>query len=71
MRKLETVQSHVYTLMDKLRPVKEAMTQKDDDWEEWDFGIVGRKFEEICRQTPIASGEYFYRRLVMFTGSNT
>ena len=34
MKKLETAQSFVYSLMDKLGPVKEAFVQKDDDWEE-------------------------------------
>ena len=37
MKKLETAQSHVYSLMDKLGPVKEALATKDDDWEEWDL----------------------------------
>eukprot|EP00795_Rhopilema_esculentum_P013876 gene13876-biopygen831 len=37
MKKLQTAQSHVYTIMDKLGPVKEALVSKDDDWEEWDL----------------------------------
>ena len=37
MKKLEGAQSHVYSLMDKLGPVREAMAQKDDDWEEWEI----------------------------------
>ena len=37
MKKLQTAQSHVYTAMDKLGPVKEALVSKDDDWEEWDL----------------------------------
>ncbi len=35
MKKLETAQSCVYTLMDKLGPVREILVQKDDKWEEW------------------------------------
>ena len=35
MKKLEGTQSYVYSLMDKLGSVREAMAQKDDDWEEW------------------------------------
>ena len=31
MKKLQTAQSHVYTVMDKLGPVKEALVSKDDD----------------------------------------
>jgi len=34
MKYLEGVQSYVYNIMDKLGPVREAMTQRDDDWEE-------------------------------------
>ena len=37
MKKLKTAQSHVYPVMDKLGPVKEALVQKDDDWEEWEL----------------------------------
>ena len=35
MGKLSAAQSHVYTLLDKLGPVREIITQKDDEWEEW------------------------------------
>ena len=37
MKKLDTAQSFVYMLMDKLGLVKEALVQKDDKWEEWDL----------------------------------
>ena len=37
MDKLASAQSTVYTLMDKLGPVREVLVQKDDDWEEWDL----------------------------------
>ena len=35
MKKLEGAQSYVYSIMDKLGPIRKAMAQKDDDWEEW------------------------------------
>ena len=35
MKRLTSAQSLVYTLMDKLGPVREVLVQKDDDWEEW------------------------------------
>ena len=35
MKKLQGAQSYVYNIMDKLGPVREAMAQKDDNWEEW------------------------------------
>ena len=34
MKKLDSVQSTVYTLMDKYGPVRELLTQTHDDWEE-------------------------------------
>ena len=34
IKKLDTAQSHVYSLMEKLGPVKEALVSKDDEWEE-------------------------------------
>eukprot|EP00794_Sanderia_malayensis_P014885 gene14885-16430_t len=37
MKKLQTAQGHVYTVMDKLGPIREALVSKDDDWEEWDL----------------------------------
>ena len=37
MTKLQSAQSCVYSIMDKLGPVREALAQKDDDWEEWGF----------------------------------
>ena len=35
MKRLQGAQSYVYSIMDKLGPVRETMAQKDDDWEEW------------------------------------
>ena len=35
MKKLDSAQSFIYSIMDKLGPVREALTQKDDKWEEW------------------------------------
>ena len=34
MKKLQSAQSHVYSIMDKLGPVTEALVQKYDDWED-------------------------------------
>ena len=53
MKKLETVQSHVYTLMDKLGPVKEAMVQKDDDWEEWDLEQLVDNLRKYVDRHPL------------------
>ena len=35
MKKFQSAQSFVYSIMDELGPVREALVQKDDDWEEW------------------------------------
>ena len=35
MKRLQGAQSYVYSIMDKLGPVRETVAQKDDDWEEW------------------------------------
>ena len=35
MNKLAGAQSSIYTLLDKLGPVREVIVQKDDDLEEW------------------------------------
>ena len=53
MKKVETVQSHVYTLMDKLGPVKEAMVKKDDDWEEWDLEQLVDNLRKFVDRHPL------------------
>ena len=53
MKKLETVQSHVYTLMDILGPVKEAMLQKDDDWEECDLEQLVKNLRKYIDRYPL------------------
>ena len=35
MKKADSFQSMVYTLMDKLGPVQQIIAQNDDDWMEW------------------------------------
>ena len=32
MKKLQSAQSYVYSIMDKRGPVREALVQKHDDW---------------------------------------
>ena len=51
MKKLDSVQSMVYTLMDKLGPVQWISAQNDDNWEEWKLEDVvenSRKYVERC-----------------------
>ena len=35
MKKLQSAENYVYSIMDRLGPVREVLAQKDDDWEEW------------------------------------
>ena len=46
MDKLLSAQSAVYTLMDKLGPVREVITQTDDKWEEW---TLKQLVEALCK----------------------
>ena len=51
MKKLDSVQSMVYTLIDKLGSVKWILAQNDDKWEEWkleDLVENWRKYVERC-----------------------
>ena len=34
MKKLQSAENYVYSIMDRLGPVREVLVQKDDDWEE-------------------------------------
>ena len=55
MEKLDSVQSMVYGLMDKLGPVQRILAQGDDNWEEWklqDLTENLRKFVERCPINP-------------------
>ena len=53
MKKLEMVQSHVCTLIDKLGPVKEAIIQKEDDWEEWDLEQLVENLRKYTDRQPL------------------
>ena len=51
MKKLDSVQSMVYSLMDKLGPVQQILAQNDDNWEEWkleDLVENLRKYVKRC-----------------------
>ena len=34
MKKLQSAENYVYSIMDRLEPVREVLVQKDDDWGE-------------------------------------
>ncbi|XP_002734893.1 uncharacterized protein LOC100366659 [Saccoglossus kowalevskii] len=52
MNKLTTAQSSVYTLMDKLGPVREVLVQKDDNWEEWGLEELVESLRKYVERNP-------------------
>ena len=57
MKKLETAQSTVYTLMDKLGPVREVIVQGDDGWEEWKLEQLAEHLRKYVDRNPMKSGD--------------
>ncbi len=57
MKKLETAQSAVYMLMDKLGPVREVLVQKDDDWETWGLTELVEHLNKFVNRNPIREEE--------------
>lgn len=57
MKKLQTAQSAVYTLMDKLGPVREILAQTDDNWEKWTLEDLVRGLQKYVERNPLGSSE--------------
>ena len=57
MKKLETAQSFVYTLMDRLGPIKNALVQKDDKWEEWKLEELVENLRQYTDRNPLPEDE--------------
>ncbi|XP_065668049.1 uncharacterized protein LOC136088288 [Hydra vulgaris] len=55
MQKLQTAQSFVYSLMDKLGPVREILTQNDDGWGEWGLEQLVEKLQRYIERNPLNS----------------
>ena len=53
MKKLQSAQSHVYSIMDKLGPVTEALVQKYDDWEEWRLEELVESLRKYTDRNPL------------------
>ena len=55
MKKLQSAQtpSHVYSIIDKLEPVTEALVQKYDDWEEWALGELVESLRKYTDRNPL------------------
>ncbi|XP_022789302.1 uncharacterized protein LOC111329007 [Stylophora pistillata] len=54
MKKLQGAQSYVYNIMDKLGPVREAMVQKDDKWEEWGLEELVENLRKYTDRNPLS-----------------
>ena len=52
MKKLQSAESYVYSIMDKLGPVREALAQKDDNWEEWGLDELVENLRKYTDRTP-------------------
>ena len=53
MKKLQGAQSYVYNIMDKLGPVRQAMAQKDDTWEEWGLEELVENLRKYTDRNPL------------------
>ena len=53
MKKLDSVQSMVYTLMDKLGPVQRILAQNDDNWEEWKLEDLVENLWKYVERCPL------------------
>ena len=53
MKKLQGAQSYVYSIMDKLGPVREAMAQGDDNWEEWGLEELVENLRKYTDRNPL------------------
>ena len=53
MKKLEGTQSYMYSIMDKLGPIREVMAQKDDDWKKWGLEELFEKLRKYTDRNPL------------------
>ena len=57
MGKLSAAQSHVYTLLDKVGPVREIITQRDDEWEQWGLGDLMDNLKRFVERNPLTTND--------------
>ena len=53
INKIDSTQSTVYTLMNKLGPVREILAQTDDDWEDWGLEELVENLRKYVDRNPI------------------
>ena len=54
MNKIDSAQSAVYTLLDKLGPVREILAQRDDNWENWKLEQLVEHLRLYVERNPIS-----------------
>lgn len=57
MKRLTTAQSMVYSLMDKLGPVRDVLVQKDDNWEEWGSEELVENLRKYMERNPLRESD--------------
>ena len=57
MEKVDSAQCTVYTLLDKLGPVREIIAQGDDNWEEWKLEQLTQNLRKYVDRNPFKTGE--------------
>ena len=55
MDALPAVEGHIHAIMDKLGGVREALIQKDDDWEEWSLTDLVRNLGKFVDRNPLST----------------
>eukprot|EP00112_Aurelia_sp_Birch-Aquarium-sp1_P013332 Seg2822.1 transcript_id=Seg2822.1/GoldUCD/mRNA.D3Y31 product="Gag-Pol polyprotein" protein_id=Seg2822.1/GoldUCD/D3Y31 len=58
MRKIQGAQSYVYSLMDKLGPVRELIIQRDDKWEEWGLEELTENLHKYVDRNPLPAESF-------------
>jgi hypothetical protein len=53
MKKLDSAQSTVYTVIDKLGPVREILAMADDKWEEWKLEDLTENLRKYVERNPL------------------
>ena len=57
MGKIMTAQAHVYSIFNKLGPVKEILAQNDDKWEDWGLEEVTEQLRKYVDRNPVQANE--------------
>ena len=62
MENLASCQGMVYTIMDKLGPVREILAQSDDRWEEWKLEELTDNLRKYVKRNPLDEEDTKYER---------